>query len=1060
MTLLEQCQMWTERGEYQKIVDTIEDIPADERTPEMDSELARAYNNMADVDDRHLFEKALELLKPHAEYFKGDHCWNFRMAYAYYYLDREELALRYFKEALEARPGDEDTEKLIDECRNRLAWPHFRQCFRERVADAWAAFEQNEREFRTMLDSEDRDEYADELVARCGDILRMALPDVAFELGFNGEKYDLILSPEGKRTQLFPLVYFQEHIPASVQKNWNVLVGRQPSPNSVFHVGDYEISAEDVSVWVDMPNDKRVSLTLYCEKLLSLLAENGDRAWWMLSTLTDQTLGEVAAIDLIEGFNVIDKPKAEPSTTLAELPQILRDIDLNLNNDARELLDNSYLAYQLTPTKETDFDLRMDVYAGSSRLPIAINEYMRDESDMMDEYHAQGIVPGFFVYLLPEGENDRQAVLDYRDELARKIGDKVGSDAFLSIGGAVGTRYVYIDFMAWDLQAVLDAAAGIFMESGLPWGIFHSFRRDVFSVRLWNSKRDDEEEDDDPSVVPQINEETGSLLSPDDIRTLESYQEGVASYFYKMLNYLEKFIADGVAAKRFTKRQACEDLQIALWMAYACINVDQYEFYYRAAQWMPASEHNAAGCGTWYYRYSAALTYCGRLEEARRYAERGAEEEPDYPWIWLQVGKLRSHFGDKQGALEAVKTGLKLVPGDYEFLTLGREIEEGASIERMEYHWIDPGEDRKLQEGLAEDADEKACSISCITIDEEGLAAFKRLFEPDEARYVRNAPYCHFPRMVQGRQVDIIFQMNEAGLSKMRLDWLRTQRERIDDGRWLRASGPKGEAGTLDSVWMELNYNVSLLYRIEGKEGEYFRLEVDENGVVKKPEAESGEGEAAPSGDILHAEYYTADEMNAVERHIERHFGKFDNVFHELISPDIHVDICVVAPTPERDYYSLVTMGMGAHRMNVPGELAEYKLERAELAIALPSDWKVSPEAFEDEKNYWPVRLLKSLARLPIDADTWLGWGHTTDNQVPYAENTDLCAAMLVGSQMGEESGVCTLPNGEEVNFYQVIPLYRDEMEYKLETDSNELLAKMEDVSFVVDINRRSVMAD
>jgi hypothetical protein len=27
--------------------------------------------------------------------------------------------------------------------------------------------------------------------------------------------------------------------------------------------------------------------------------------------------------------------------------------------------------------------------------------------------------------------------------------------------------------------------------------------------------------------------------------------------------------------------------------------------------------------------------------------------------------------------------------------------------------------------------------------------------------------------------------------------------------------------------------------------------------------------------------------------------------------------------------------------MNVPEELAEYKLERAELAIALPKDWKL-----------------------------------------------------------------------------------------------------------------------
>ena len=50
----------------------------------------------------------------------------------------------------------------------------------------------------------------------------------------------------------------------------------------------------------------------------------------------------------------------------------------------------------------------------------------------------------------------------------------------------------------------------------------------------------------------------------------------------------------------------------------------------------------------------------------------------------------------------------------------------------------------------------------------------------------------------------------------------------------------------------------------------------------------------------------------------------------------------------------------------MPKELAEYKLERAELAIALPADWKLDQESMKDEKWYWPIRLLKSLARLPI----------------------------------------------------------------------------------------------
>ena len=122
MELLEQCQIWNENDEYQKIIDALEAVPAGERTPEMDSELARAYNNLAELGDRELFKKAIALLAPHEEYFEGDHCWNFRMGYSYYYLDQEGRALPYFRKALEARPGDEDmtaqeaqTANLIDE---------------------------------------------------------------------------------------------------------------------------------------------------------------------------------------------------------------------------------------------------------------------------------------------------------------------------------------------------------------------------------------------------------------------------------------------------------------------------------------------------------------------------------------------------------------------------------------------------------------------------------------------------------------------------------------------------------------------------------------------------------------------------------------------------------------------------------------------------------------------------------------------------------------------------------------------------------------------------------
>ena len=143
MDILKQCQKWHEEDKHQKIVDALEAISAEERTPEMDSELARAYNNLADPykpGGKEMLKKAIALLKPHEEYFAEDHCWNFRMGYSYYYLDQEGRALRYFEKALEARPDDEDTMQLIDGCKKGISLPQFSDCFRERTEDWWETF--------------------------------------------------------------------------------------------------------------------------------------------------------------------------------------------------------------------------------------------------------------------------------------------------------------------------------------------------------------------------------------------------------------------------------------------------------------------------------------------------------------------------------------------------------------------------------------------------------------------------------------------------------------------------------------------------------------------------------------------------------------------------------------------------------------------------------------------------------------------------------------------------------------------------------------------------------
>ena len=210
-----------------------------------------------------------------------------------------------------------------------------------------------------------------------------------------------------------------------------------------------------------------------------------------------------------------------------------------------------------------------------------------------------------------------------------------------------------------------------------------------------------------------------------------------------------------------------------------------------------------------------------------------------------------------------------------------------------------------------------------------------------------------------------------------------------------------------------------------------------------------------------HPEMYAQEDWDAVEAHLERYFGPCDNVFHEIMSPDIHVDIYIMKPTPERNYYVLSTFGMGAHRMNVPEELAGMTLERAAIMVTLPPDWQVENG---DERWYWPLRWLKILARLPINEDGWLGWGHTVANpdDAPFADNTKLCGVMLTNPGAFDGDAVCCpLPGGDEVNFYQMIPLTFEEMQFKLAHDAQTLLERFTPEQLaVVDIHRESVCPD
>src|SRR5690348_7927323 len=100
--------------------------------------------------------------------------------------------------------------------------------------------------------------------------------------------------------------------------------------------------------------------------------------------------------------------------------------------------------------------------------------------------------------------------------------------------------------------------------------------------------------------------------------------------------------------------------------------------------------------------------------------------------------------------------------------------------------------------------------------------------------------------------------------------------------------------------------------------------------------------------------------------HLDRCFGQHDGwVLDEIVSPGIHLDVFVVPPTRGFEFIRLVTCGVAEKPMTVPDEFDQSPF--IELTIALPSEWPMTKEAWRDEGAFWPIRLLKSLGRLPHD---------------------------------------------------------------------------------------------
>jgi len=233
---------------------------------------------------------------------------------------------------------------------------------------------------------------------------------------------------------------------------------------------------------------------------------------------------------------------------------------------------------------------------------------------------------------------------------------------------------------------------------------------------------------------------------------------------------------------------------------------------------------------------------------------------------------------------------------------------------------------------------------------------------------------------------------------------------------------------------------------------------------LRSPNAKSPLYRHRRRSDAVEIAAYDKPTIEAIEHHYDRYLGHCDSVFHEFDSEYVHLDVHLIPPTEDRNYYTLATTGMSSRPMQVPEKLTHRRY--AELMIHLPADWNLpvigsTSVDWQHERYYWVIRAIKFAARMPHEYATWLGPLHTISNgdpPEPFDESAPFYGVMLLNPFCLPEEA-WTLSVGDKIiNFYLLVPVYSEEMKYKIEHGGDALIDRLIEnkLNCVLDTQRRN----
>jgi len=198
-------------------------------------------------------------------------------------------------------------------------------------------------------------------------------------------------------------------------------------------------------------------------------------------------------------------------------------------------------------------------------------------------------------------------------------------------------------------------------------------------------------------------------------------------------------------------------------------------------------------------------------------------------------------------------------------------------------------------------------------------------------------------------------------------------------------------------------------------------------------------------------------------QHIEKYVGKIEKSIHDQAFSLAPLSIHIIPKTHDGKGGALITTGLSVLPMHPPGPMRA--LNYSELIFRVPKDWPLPLKELKRDDFFWPIGELLHLMKYIHENQQWFFDMHTFGNgdpPHPYASNTNFCGLLFTLPVLSLPAEFCELPidDSKTVIFLQLLPLYKEEMDFAITDTSEALLKKFEEHNSpdYIDVTRKSVV--